>query len=68
MARAQAALADAEAALEAARHVEAQTSIYAPIAGTIYSMDAAPSEYAEAGKLLLQMADLRHERVRAYLR
>ncbi len=29
-------------------------------------MDAAPSEYAEAGKLLLEMADLRHERVRGY--
>ncbi len=49
---------DAQAALAAARHVEAQTSIYAPIAGTIYTMDAAPSEFAEAGKLLLQMADL----------
>ena len=33
MARAQAALADAEAALAAARHIEAQTSIYAPIDG-----------------------------------
>ena len=31
----------------------------APIAGTIYTMDAAPSEYSEAGKLLLQMADLK---------
>jgi HlyD family secretion protein len=66
VARAQAALADAEAALAAARHVEAQTSIYAPIAGTVYTMDAAPAEYAEAGKLLLQIADLHHERVRAY--
>ena len=66
VARAQAAMVDAEAALAAARHVEAQTSIYAPIAGTIYSMDAAPSEYSEAGRLLLQMADLQHERVRAY--
>ncbi len=64
--RAQAVLADAQAALAAARHVEAQTSIRAPIAGTIYTMDAAPSEYAEAGKLLLQMADLSKERVRAY--
>ncbi len=64
--RAQAALADAEAALAAARHVESQTAIYAPLAGTIYTMDAAPAEYAEAGKLLLQMADLHHERVRAY--
>jgi HlyD family secretion protein len=66
IARAQAALADAEAALAAARHVESQTAIYASIAGTIYTMDADPAEYAEAGKLLLQMADLHKERVRAY--
>ncbi|MGA2572116.1 MAG: efflux RND transporter periplasmic adaptor subunit [Terracidiphilus sp.] len=66
VARAQAALADAEAALAAAQHVEAQTVIRAPIKGTIYTMDAAPSSFAEAGKLLLQMADLNNERVRAY--
>lgn len=66
VARAEAALNDAQAALAAARHVEAQTSIYAPIKGTIYTMDAAPSEFEEAGKLILEMADLKHERVRAY--
>jgi HlyD family secretion protein len=66
VARAQAALNDAKAALAAARHVEEQTAFYAPVAGTVYSLDAASSEYAEQGKLLLQMADARHERVRAY--
>ncbi len=66
IARAQAALADAQAALAAAKHVEAQTSIYAPIKGTIYTLDASPSEYTEPGKLLLQMANLNEERVRAY--
>jgi len=66
LARAQAALSDAEAALAAARQTEAQTEIRAPISGTVYSMDAAPTGYAEAGKLLLQMANLSHERVRAY--
>lgn len=66
IARAQAALTDAQAALAAAQHVEAQTSIRAPISGTIYTMDASPSEFSEAGKLLLQMADLGNERVRAY--
>jgi HlyD family secretion protein len=66
VARAQAAVADAEAALSAARHVEEQTTFYAPIAGTVYSLDTAASQYAEAGKLLLEMADMRHERVRAY--
>lgn len=66
IARARAALNDAEAALAAAQHVEAQTSIYAPIAGTIYTLDAAPSEYTEPGKLLVEIADLHQERVRAY--
>jgi HlyD family secretion protein len=66
IARAQAALNDAEAALAAAQHIEAQTAIYAPVTGTIYTMDAALSQYTEAGKLLVEMADLRNERVRAY--
>jgi len=66
IARAQAALNDAEAALAAARHIEAETAYYAPVTGTIYTMEAAPSEFAEAGKLLVEMADLRNERVRAY--
>jgi HlyD family secretion protein len=66
VARAQAALDDAQAALAAAEHVEAETSIRAPIAGTVYSMDTAASEYAEPGKVLLEMADLRQERVRGF--
>jgi HlyD family secretion protein len=66
VARAQAGLDEAQANLTAARQVEAQTVIRAPAAGTVYSLDAAPTEYAEAGKLLLQMADLNRERVRAY--
>ncbi|MGD0479687.1 MAG: efflux RND transporter periplasmic adaptor subunit [Terracidiphilus sp.] len=66
IARAQAALNDAEAALAAARHIEAQTAIYAPVTGTIYTLDAATSEFTEAGKLLVEMADLNQERVRAY--
>jgi HlyD family secretion protein len=66
VARAQAEFTGAEANLAAARQVVAQTSIHAPVAGTIYSLDARPTEFAEEGKLLLQMADLHHERVRAY--
>ena len=65
-ARAQAALAEAQAALASAKHVEEQTAIRAPVAGTVYSIDAASAEFAEAGKLLLQMADLKKQRVRAY--
>jgi HlyD family secretion protein len=66
VAKAQAELADAEANLEAARQVVAQTSIHAPIAGTVYSLAVGRTDFAEEGKLLLQLADLRHERVRAY--
>jgi HlyD family secretion protein len=66
VARAQAALADAKANADAARQVLQKTSYRAPIAGTVYSVDARPTEYAEVGKVLLQMADLAHERVRAY--
>lgn len=66
VARARAALADAEANRQAAQQVLAQTSVHAPIAGTVYSLNVKNTEFAEEGKLLLQIADLQHERVRAY--
>ncbi len=66
IARAQAALGEAEANLSAARNVLSQTSVHALIAGTVYSLNAGRTEFAEAGKQLLQIADLSHERVRAY--
>lgn len=66
VARAQAALADAEANLKATRQVLAQASVRAPVTGTVYSINIGRTEFIEEGKLLLQMADLRHERVRAY--
>ena len=66
LAHAQAVLADAQAGLAAAQHVESQTEIRAPITGTIYSMDASQSEFSAAGNLLLEIADLHHERVRGY--
>jgi HlyD family secretion protein len=64
--RARAALADAQAGAAAARDVLARMSYRAPIAGTVYTVDARQTEFAEAGKVLLQMADLQRERVRAY--
>ena len=64
--RAQAALADAQANLAAARDVLNQTTVRAPVSGTIYSMNVKATDFIEAGKTLLQMADLRQERVRAY--
>jgi HlyD family secretion protein len=66
IARAKAALGDAEASLASAQQVLAQTQIRAPIAGTIYTVDVLSSDFVQAGALLLQMADLHHERVRAY--
>jgi HlyD family secretion protein len=66
VARAQAALKDAEASRLAAQQVIAECSVHAPSAGTIYSLNVNATEFVEQGKLLLQMADLHHERVRAY--
>jgi HlyD family secretion protein len=64
--RARAALADAQASLAAARQVLAQTSMRAPAAGTVYDLEAGRTEFVEEGKMVLQLADLHHERVRAF--
>ena len=66
IARAQATLDEAEAGLTEARKVMEQTSVHAPIAGTVYSLDVGHSQFVEEGKMVLQMADLHHVRVRAY--
>jgi HlyD family secretion protein len=66
IARARAALTDAEANLAAAEDIDAKTTIRAPVAGTVYSLDISPSGFAESGKLLMQVADLKHMRVRAF--
>jgi len=66
IARAQAGLTDAQAGLAAAQAVVEQSSYRAPIAGTVYSLDAGRTDFVEEGKLLLQLADLHHERVTAY--
>ena len=66
VARAQAALTDAQANLAAAQQVVSQTMIHAPVAGTVYLLNVGRTEFVEEGKLLLQVADLHHLRVRAY--
>ncbi len=66
IAREQAALTDAQANLAAARQVVEQTTVHAPVAGTVYTLNAGRTEFVEQGALLLQMADLKDERVRAY--
>jgi len=64
--RARAAVADAQAMLAAARAVLAGTQYRAPIDGTVYSIPVGVSDFVEEGKLLLQIADLKKVRVRAY--
>jgi HlyD family secretion protein len=64
--RAQAALQDAEASLAAARDVESRTSERAPVDGIVYMIAVRPTDFIEEGKLLLEVADLKSERVRAY--
>jgi HlyD family secretion protein len=66
VARAQAALNDAEANLAVARDIENRTTERAPIAGTVYSVSARATDFVDQGKVLLQIADLKHELVRAY--
>jgi HlyD family secretion protein len=66
LARAQAAVSDAQANLAAAHSVLNQTSFRAPIDGTVYSIVVGRSDFVEEGKLLFQMADLKNVRVRAY--
>jgi HlyD family secretion protein len=64
--RARAQLNDAESALAAAQSILAQTAPRSPISGTVYSISTSPTEFAEEGKTLMEVADLHHERVRAY--
>jgi HlyD family secretion protein len=63
---AQAALADAQSAYDAARKTLEQANVRAPFAGTVYSIQVKATEYVSDGSLLLQMADLTKMQVRAY--
>jgi HlyD family secretion protein len=63
---AKAALADAQTAYEAAQETLKQTKVYAPFAGTVYSLPVSPTEFVSQGDHLLQMADLTKMQVRAY--
>jgi HlyD family secretion protein len=64
--RAKSSLDDAQANLAAAQQVEDQTKVRAPASGTVYSVDVRPTDFVEQGKQLLELADLKHQRVRAY--
>jgi len=64
--RARAQLVDAQSSLAAANEVLAQTAPRSPVAGTVYSLSTSRTEFADQGKTLMEIADLTHERVRAY--
>jgi len=66
LAHAQAALADAQSAYDAARKTLEQANVRAPFAGTVYSLQVKATEFVSDGSLLLQMADLTKMQVRAY--
>ena len=59
-------VAEAQAAVKASEEVIAQSQVRAPFAGTVYSISATQTEYAQQGERLLQMADLNHMQVLAY--
>lgn len=51
-------LAQAQAALEAAKGILAQNTLTAPFAGTIISVDVEPGEFVQTGQRLILLADL----------
>lgn len=66
VAKAQAALREAQASLTAQKDTLAHTAVRAPASGTIYTIACAASEWVDTSKALMQIADLAHVRVRAY--
>jgi HlyD family secretion protein len=64
--RAQAQIADAQAALDSARAGYDQTNIRTPISGTVYSLPVSEYDFVGAGEDLMDVADLNRVRVRAY--
>jgi HlyD family secretion protein len=64
--RAQAQIADAQAALDSARAGYDQTNIRTPISGTVYSLPVSEYDFVGAGEDLMDVADLNRIQVRAY--
>lgn len=66
LAHARSAVVQARAAYEAASQVVAQCNVVAPFAGTVYAIPVTQYEYLHPGARLLDLADLKKLRVRAY--
>jgi HlyD family secretion protein len=67
LARVAAQQAEAQAAYNAAQDVLAKSNVRAPFSGIVYSLPAKQGGFVAAGDLLLQVADLRKVRVRAFV-
>jgi HlyD family secretion protein len=63
---AQATVAEAQAAVDAAREAVENANVRAPIGGTVYSLNTSRTEYVQQGDRLLQIADLNKMEVVAY--
>jgi HlyD family secretion protein len=59
-------VAQAQAAVEAARTVLAGVDIHAPFAGTVYAVPVTQYQFVPAGDTLVQIADLTKLRIKAY--
>ena len=59
-------IAQAQAALAAARSDFSGVDIRAPFAGTVYSLPVAAYDFVQAGQALIDVADLSRLRIRAY--
>ena len=66
LAQAEAQVIEAEAALTAAQDSISKSQVRAPVAGTVYSLSVAQSDYAQQGDRLLEIANLNHLDVLAY--
>ncbi len=66
LAQAKSEVAEAQAAVAASLDAISKSQVRAPFAGTVYSLSASATEYAQQGDRLLQLADLNHMEVLAY--
>ena len=66
LSRARSSVTEAQAAVDAAAQVIAQSNVRAPYAGTVYSLPVTRYSYIEPGAEILEMADLAKLQVRAY--
>lgn len=59
-------VAEAQAAVDAARTVYAGVDIHAPFAGTVYAIPVMRYQFVPAGETLIQIADLKKLQIKAY--